>query len=290
MGTYFCPIGDSSSCHAGVCFLTTCFLLLFVAENCDANPIITVTFHDECAAPEASTAVSCGRKGLGDCVQAGGVCDEFVTQWTDKEKRSVGWGLHHLSSSIGDPNVHTCITTYARRFDGVTRDQAFLDFEALAHAMHWPILHLHARSDPKGLWRGRASPDRKAWGTHNSLRWSAELSMEINLANLQKSEHTDASIGRALAGTILHETLHQMGHRDPASKFQEPPASEMGVDVYQDMSAGSSGMDEYLEGYFSVVAGDCLESGGKGVRPGTAPPNGFHMSSTGGYDFAVAND
>lgn len=287
-------MGRNCSCHAHVRFLATCFFLLFLfAGNCDASPIITVSFHDECAAPEKSTLVSCGRKNLVNCVQAGGWCDELITEWTDKDKRIVDWALQHLSNTIADPNVLTCIRMYARRSEGVPMDQAFIDFEALAHAVHWPILHLHARNESESSWRGRAVSSRKAWGTHNSLRWSTELSMEINLASLAKSskDHSDISVGRALAGTILHETLLQMGHRGPVFKSQEPPASEMGVDFIQDMSTNNStGGNEYLQGYFSIVAGDCLESGGKGVRPGTEPPTGFHTSSTGGYDFVVSFD
>jgi hypothetical protein len=174
--------------------------------------------------------------------------------WTEDDLLMVRLALNYLSRTINKSNVRECVTSRTLKYEGIDEEQAVIDFDALANVSKWPNIIIQAKNEDAG-WAGRAFKQRIIYGELNQdnigeLFFSLEgknPGIIINLKHLHsdRDNYGDEVAYKNLAGVILHELLHQMGHGHPTT--------------------GDYAKD-YLQGHFITVAGDCLTTDGLTAR------------------------
>ncbi|MDA9951754.1 hypothetical protein N9D31_04160, partial [Oligoflexaceae bacterium] len=137
--------------------------------------------------------------------------------------------------------VSSCVHDNRKKSFGVSAEDAHKDFTAISKSSYLPKIHLHAYRETIN-YTGRAEVKRVVRHVKGSyLKWSNEPKISINLSAIERSNKDLGadSASDSLAGTIIHEFLHQMGHSHPSG---------------------------YNDGNYITVVGDCVASNGARAR------------------------
>ena len=213
----------------------------------------------------------CQRKVLGNCVQYVKKCDyrtRTLAFFDERHKRVIRKSMNYISGAMSDRNVRSCIQKYTEwyRVIGIPKGQkgrqSNIDYNALRIVDWFPLNIKAKRATELASWSGQAYLERKAWarkkGNTYYLNWNGALNIELNVDWMDKimSQYSGSSprVYRAVAGTIIHEVLHQMGHGHPEG--------------------------DYNQGHFVVVVGDCIESQGTWARS----PKGLSLTARRRYN------
>lgn len=183
----------------------------------------------------------CYFKILGKCVPKATHCDYRTADFTDFHQGIVQNAMNKLSQRLREPRVHSCIFNHRRHSFGVSAQDAHLDFTAISSSAWLPRLHLHAYRESTQF-TGRAYQQRVVRHVNGQyLEWSNEPHIDLNLSAMEESSRNLGlnAASDSLAGTIIHEFLHQMGHGHP---------------------------NGYEDGNYVTVVGDCIASNGAGAR------------------------
>ncbi|NEQ50735.1 MAG: hypothetical protein F6K11_11465 [Leptolyngbya sp. SIO3F4] len=238
--------------------------VLTIAPSIHARPHISWTYHDEIVRRDRNCRRECNSRVLGTCVSYTEICDlrsdVTVTSW-DNYKELTREAMIFLSREIDSSRFRQCVRNGAEIAFGPTNPSSFAlairDVEALSNVSRWPNINLQAdwyKSEDKKTTAGSAYVMRVAESTSGGgLRWSSEINMTIMLGWLQNWYDAAGwnSAKKELAGVILHEFLHQMGHSHP---------------------------NGYEDGNLITVAGDCIAA--EGSLSGIRGPNGGASSSS----------
>jgi hypothetical protein len=187
--------------------------------------------------------------------------------WTQDDFLMVRLALNHISKTINKSNIRECVTSRTLKYEGVEEGQAMIDFDSLANAKQWPNIIITAKNE-NARWAGQAFLERIMYGNlvvDNDFLFSYALEgkrpkIDINLKHLHfdRDNYEIEVAYKNLAGVVLHELLHQMGHAHPRKNLDT----------------------DYTQGHFINVAGDCLTSDGRSARGGFSDSS---MSASTGY-------
>jgi hypothetical protein len=158
--------------------------------------------------------------------------------WTNQQIDNVASAFAILRDRVLTNPVRECIARNVRKYAGLTEEQAWNKLEQMSGSSVWPKVIIISADFP-GRQTGQALIENKGVdiypnGTFNIMIDNKYISDSINESGKDWAE-------ASLAGTILHEILHQMGNEHP-------------------------GDADYSQRFFVTVAGDCVVSNGAGDR------------------------
>jgi hypothetical protein len=189
-------------------------------------------------------------------------------EWSQEQMQIVSQALDYIHKNMNKPSIRQCVKNKTIIFSGINAsqdrlsEQSWLDYDALS-INSWPTITVSGRY-ANDWWAGLAylqvnlqgagSRDNDVWiedeggGNEELLESSVfilrknKAEITVNLRFIQDNINIDRpTLIRKVSGIILHEILHQMGHNHPSN---------------------SDPKNDYNQGNFIVVAGDCLDSEG----------------------------
>lgn len=214
-------------------FILNILICISVSISAFASPRISWFYKDHTQQGQGCRT-ECSRRVFRGCVSYRKVCDyrtRFLASWSGYKSITKD-AMNYLSQNVGTSKFRSCVLERSEYAPGGW-NRAKRDIITLGNVSRWPEINLHARVDGGGAAGRVFDISRVAYSTSRGLSWKGRINMMLFQDNINQNRRKYGyRIARNfLAGTILHELLHQMGHTHPKS---------------------------YYDGNFITVAGDCI--------------------------------
>lgn len=182
-------------------------------------------------------------------------------RWTENDKEVIRESMRYFNERTQSSDVQDCAWDKTQYYRGENQETAISDTSAMA-ASPFPHINMTGYYDYDATTRGRAQLIRRANSIHDVFS-GGPFDIELNLIAIREQLSNDGvdETAKNFAGVIAHEIMHQLGHSHPTTGDYE---------------------NDYQQGHFVVVYGDCIYSNGEDAR---GPFSGLSLTDQRRYNW-----